>query len=494
MDRRACVDVPALPLQLVVRGGVTGPAAVVEKDKPQGAILEANEAARRRGVLPGMRYAAALSLAPDLHAREVPPAATAAGVEEVATILRRFSPGVEPAPVDAEPGVFWLDVAGLARLYASAGAWAREVRAALAAAGFRAAVVVGFSRFGTYAVARSLGGARAVAFARPADEDAAARRVPLGRVGIEPRARDDLAKLGVATVGQLCALPATGIARRFGAEARRLHELAAGKLDEPLTPAIPPEALVRRIDLDDPEADVESLTFRGKQLLDPLLPLLMRRGEALAELTVRLGLRKDVRTEIIRPAEPTLDGVQVLGLLRLRLEGAELPEGVRWLEAEARGAPATTEQLRLWAAKPRCDVRAAGRALARVRAAFGDDAVVTARLRDGHLPEARFAWEPLGRLSLPSPRPAGTRPLVRRIVDRPAPLPPRPPNEPDGWLLRGVEHGSVSRLVGPYLLSGGWWRLEVSRDYYFAEMRGGEIFWIYYDRRRRRWFLQGEVA
>ncbi|HKA90897.1 MAG TPA: DNA polymerase Y family protein, partial [Haliangiales bacterium] len=289
MDRRACVDVPALPLQLVVRGGVTGPAAVVEKDKPQGAILEANEAARRRGVLPGMRYAAALSLAPDLHAREVPPAATAAGVEEVATILRRFSPGVEPAPVDAEPGVFWLDVAGLARLYASAGAWAREVRAALAAAGFRAAVVVGFSRFGTYAVARSLGGARAVAFARPADEDAAARRVPLGRVGIEPRARDDLAKLGVATVGQLCALPATGIARRFGAEARRLHELAAGKLDEPLTPAIPPEALVRRIDLDDPEADVESLTFRGKQLLDPLLPLLMRRGEALAELTVRLG-------------------------------------------------------------------------------------------------------------------------------------------------------------------------------------------------------------
>ena len=74
------------------------------------------------------------------------------------------------------------------------------------------------------------------------------------------------------------------------------------------------------------------------------------------------------------------------------------------------------------------------------------------------------------------------------------PLPQRPPNEPDGWLLRGVEGGSVSRLVGPYLLSGGWWKLEVQRDYFFAEMRGGEIFWIYYDRRRRRWFLQGEVA
>src|SRR5262249_8430238 len=206
VDRRAWVGVRALPLQLVVGGGVTGRAAVVEKDKPQGAILEANEAARRRGVLPGMRYAAALSLAPDLHAREVPPAATAAGVEEVATILRRFSPGGGAAPGGAEAGGVWLGVPGVARPHASAGAGAGEGRAALAAAGFRAAVVVGFSRFGPYAVARSLGGARAVAFARPADEDAAARRVPLGRVGIEPRARDDLAKLGVATVGQLCAL------------------------------------------------------------------------------------------------------------------------------------------------------------------------------------------------------------------------------------------------------------------------------------------------
>src|SRR5262249_56859276 len=105
---------------------------------------------------------------------------------------------------------------------------------------------------------------------RRAGGAAAPRGVRPGGGGIEPGARDALAKLGVATGGQLCALPATGTARRFGAEARRLHELAAGKLDEPLTPAIPPEALVRRIDLDDPAAGVGGLTFRGKQLPQPL--------------------------------------------------------------------------------------------------------------------------------------------------------------------------------------------------------------------------------
>ena len=35
------------------------------------------------------------------------------------------------------------------------------------------------------------------------------------------------------------------------------------------------------------------------------------------------------------------------------------------------------------------------------RAEFGDDAVVQAKLKDGHLPEARFAWEPLNRVKLP---------------------------------------------------------------------------------------------
>jgi protein ImuB len=33
----------------------------------------------------------------------------------------------------------------------------------------------------------------------------------------------------------------------------------------------------------------------------------------------------------------------------------------------------------------------------------------------------------------------------------------------------------------------------VHREYHFAEMKRGECLWIYYDRRRRRWFVQGQV-
>lgn len=44
-----------------------------------------------------------------------------------------------------------------------------------------------------------------------------------------------------------------------------------------------------------------------------------------------------------------------------------------------------------------------------------------------------------------------------------------------------------------YILSGGWWHdREVHREYHFVHARG-EILWIYYDRPRGRWRLQGKV-
>ena len=73
----ACVELPAFPLQLLLKRhpGWTGrPVAVVDRDKPQGMILQVNEEARAAGVRTGMRYSAGLSLAHTLHAGEVPPA------------------------------------------------------------------------------------------------------------------------------------------------------------------------------------------------------------------------------------------------------------------------------------------------------------------------------------------------------------------------------------------------------------------------------------
>jgi protein ImuB len=77
---------------------------------------------------------------------------------------------------------------------------------------------------------------------------------------------------------------------------------------------------------------------------------------------------------------------------------------------------------------------------------------------------------------------------------KPVPLPAESRRtHDDGWLILGPKHGTIDKLTGPYVFSGGWWNREIQREYYFAETRRGDLLWLYYDRVRRKWFWQGTV-
>src|SRR5215470_16886683 len=119
--RVACLDLPGFPLQLVLRqepAWRTQPVVVIDDDRPQGEVLWACERARTSGVLIGQRYAYALSLCEGLRARVVPPEQIDEAIAELRAVLHRLSPGVEPG----EPGTFWLDGEGLARVFPDAAA------------------------------------------------------------------------------------------------------------------------------------------------------------------------------------------------------------------------------------------------------------------------------------------------------------------------------------------------------------------------------------
>ena len=300
MDRTACIDLPAFPLQLLLRKHPEWrehPAAVVEADTPQGTILWINEKARAAGIATGMRYAAGLSLAAGLRAGVVTSKDIDDEIAQLGELLRRFTPSVEPGK--DEPGVFWLDAKGLERLFGALTEWASSLHAELVRAGFIASLAVGFDRFAVYAVAKNRKGDTplslsllssesvrgtssfseqsgirgalsekedvpraasriekkkgsvpfSVVFDTPAAERAAAREVRLDRLALPTAARDTLLKLGVTTVGRFVDLPLDGVGVRFGPEVRRLHRLASGALTQPLTPTYRRPAM-RRLILD----------------------------------------------------------------------------------------------------------------------------------------------------------------------------------------------------------------------------------------------------
>ncbi|MDZ4860704.1 MAG: DNA polymerase Y family protein [Candidatus Hydrogenedentes bacterium] len=493
MDRTACVDIQGLPLQLLLRAHpdwTVRPVVVVDRDTPLGLIQWANELAYASRIFPGMRYAAGLSLSRELRGGVVAETEITEAVRAMTQRLWCFSPRIEPAK--HEHGVFWLDASGLRAVYPSLEAWAALIRDDLRDAGFRAVVAVGFSRFGSYAAAHS--SMHGFVFQSSEQERAHLRQVPIERVLIDPRLRDTLLKLGVKTLGAFIALPAEGIRARFGAGAAALHELARGEGWDALNAERLFEPLERREQLDYPEDNLDRLLALFAERLQGLFMELAARHETLASLriTLRLGDGSELCEEIT-PATPTLDANQLLQLLRLRVGALSLSAPVIEFRMCATGITANEQQLGLFPDAALRNAEAALRAFARIRAELGNGTVVCAHLHEGHLPEARYGWEPLQRLALPHPRRVAVRPMVRRIFAPPIALPPRDRHEPDGWLIAGISEGPVEEVIGPQIVSGGWWMREIARTYFYVRTRSGRWLWIYHDQKRRRWYLQGEI-
>ncbi len=152
------------------------------------------------------------------------------------------------------------------------------------------------------------------------------------------------------------------------------------------------------------------------------------------------------------------------------------------------------------AAKQRRRLAAGG--LARIQSEFGEGSLFRIEKREGPIPAGQYRCRPVpaDRVLAGAPTgavrpPPGAPPaVVRRIYDEPQALRRR---KGGNWLLREMERGAVRVAAGPWRTSGTWWRRlagrPTGRDYYFASLPTGEVRWVFHDRERRGWFLEGRV-
>lgn len=491
--RVACVDVPALPLQLLSRAHpqwADAPLAVVEEDSPQAKILWVDELAAARRVRVGMRYASALQLSRALRAAPVSEESLRRARAEILEALHARTPRVEPDRERA--GVFWLDPSGLDALFGPLEAWAKSVHSSLTALELDSSVVVGFARLRAWAIARSMSGSAPDGhrvLESVAEETHLASRTPLLRLDLEPELREALLGLGVRTLGGFLQLPRGDVGLRFGPEASRLHALFDDALRLPMQAAPFEEPIAIEAELNPPDGDATRLLFCIKGALHALIAELTRRALALRALRIVFELeRGGAPEERIEPARATRDAMAILELVRLRLDRIRLTAPVERLRLSAEPVRLDGEQLSLFAGERR-DPAAASLSIARLRAAFGEGVVTRARLRDAWLPENRFVWEPTSKVDAPLPITHQSKTegvLVRRLLSRPERLPVdargRPRTRPP-----------LVQLTGPYRIQGGWWIREAARDYFFGEREDGALLWLFRERRERTWFLHGVV-
>lgn len=473
----ACIRIPALPLQLARRAAPEdeSPLAVVADARKDAKLVLVNRAAHALRLSPGMRQSTAKELVPTLRVHVVSEADVQAALEELVALLQTLSPEVELD--DTHAGVLYADPSGLVHIHGGATGFALAVTEALAANGLSAAVVVAFDRPTSFVVACGLGKGTFVA-ASPEEARARAESVRLGSLSFSTDLLRALTRLGLRFVGELIGLPADTVHARLGAEASRFVRAFASASTLPLQPRVFAAPLERGFEIEPPEADAERLVFVAKTCFTELVREARRESTSIValRLTFSLDHAPPVATRL-EPASPTYD-VALLGeLLRLRLSALPLVAAVKHVHVFAETTTPTREQLALFRAKR--DLESARRALARVRAAFGEDAVVRAALKDAHLPEASFVFEPTLEVRAPQAKRVARAPLVRRMHRTPRPL---------DLEARGVVLGEVA-----FSLSGGWRVRDVSRDYYYAHAEDGALLLVFFDHVRKRYFVQGEV-
>ena len=493
MDRVACVDITALPLQILLKRHSDwreDPVVVVDRDAAQGTVCWMNQPARTAGIRAGMRYAAALSITHALRGAHVPACEIQRTLHAIKDRLWRFSPGIETCP--EEPGVLWLEADGLSELFPSLASWGTTILSDLEEFGFRARLAVGFTRFGAYAAARS--SPRVMIFSSGEDERAHLRSVSLRGLHISLKLRDNLEKLGIDTLGGFMDLPAESIRKRFGGDAHRIHQAANGAAWEPCLFQSHPLPIHRNIDLDFPERNATRLLALVSSHLPSMVDSLNQRNELLRSITLRIQCDKaECITEQLAPATPTLDVAGIHSLLKIRFDALHLPSGVNEISMVATGVEMHPRQVDLFSENRKRDEQSIERAFARIRADLGNDAVQVARCCDRHIPEASFRWVPVHGVKTPEPSAKANPVLVRRFYTPAISLPAQFRDDPDGWLVMRFQDGPVEEVIGPHILNGGWWSRIILRSYAFVRTRSGRWLWIYKDKQRRRWVLQGEV-
>lgn len=503
-SRIACLRLPKFPLQWLYRKRPEWRGSKVvwlEKLKPDAPLRYLSSEATREGLKPGMRYATALGLLPELLAGTCEEQELEEADTEVVELLHRFTPRLRRGREQRTSGLYLLETQGLGLAFGGMRSWADKLLESLKVRGWNAVIALGYTTLACELATHDLGPkSRVFLFSSRAQEQSQTMRQPLSLLGFPPEPLNRLRRFGIQTLEQFLALDEQELLHRFGRELAALYRDTADSFFRDTPTLTENKVCTAEGGFPEPVYDLASLLAMSRRLLSQALPRLARQEEAVSQMHWSFETEEgETIKQQLCPTFPTLHIEDLLHLLRLRLErhfqDHRLKPGQRIerVSLSLLGEPDPEKQGQLFSgwgfeeeeAAPR-DHQAALWALSRVRAEYGEDCLRCACLQDHMVPGRDFvfrvakesAWDPYkdGAESGERQWAASLALRVRRCLGSPLPLATN-----DRW----------NRKEGPYLLQGGWWESKpFSRRYFFARV-GAQTGWLYADELQGGWFAQG---
>lgn len=450
----ACIHAAEFPAQAQLRlrpDLQSHPVAVLEGRPPQQTVCALNHAARLRGATLNITRLDAESIAGlKLLIRSLESEAAARAV--ILECAAQFSPRIQEAG-EATACAFVLDIAGTARLFGPPDRLAQRLRAALAAAGFRASIAVSANY---HAAQIKAAFSRGISVIAEGTEAGALANLPIAALCLAEEHVETFALWGIRTLGELAVISESDLVARLGPQARIWIALARGTAEHTFEPIEPALSLEEFCEFESPVEQIDSLLFIGARMIDCLVARAATHALSLALLTAHMRLEGGATHQrVIRPALPSADRKFLLKLLQLEIAAHPPPAAVTALTLSAEAGQSSLVQLGLFAPQTpepsRLDVT-----LARLKAIVGEDRVGSPVLEDTHR-AGSFRMEGFAvNVNAPASAAQPPRMALRRL---------RPPASVR-VVLRATtpiafsdreNRFEISAAYGPWCSSGCWW-------------------------------------
>ncbi len=446
----------------------TSPRVLLQENR----VVLRNQAAIQAGISQGTTLATAHSIAPDLTHHHRDTALEHARLQLLAETLYQFTSQVSLQP----PNGLLLEISGSLRLFGTTIDLSNRVRLQCEALGHRALISTDKTPLAALLLARS----------QASRIDAVSLHQVQWPASVPPGMTEQLANMGIHTLGALLKLPQGELAHRFGVALTDFLSRLSGKRPDPQSAIEPSETFISALHLPNPINSKDALRFPMSRLLGELQAWLVGRqlGAERTRWCFTSGNGRTASFEVaLSAAQQRRDAF--LELTCLKLEGADLPDDVLNLELKADAlAPWLPANTSLFG-EGSSGQSSLGELLNHLRARMGERSCSGVRSATSHPPE--HAW-----LTVPPDDMLGLAQKAGKAVEHALPKAPTRPL----WLFdpaKPIDPDALVILRGPERIQGAWWDSFIQRDYYVARHKNGAECWAYVDQ-HRHWYLHGYFA
>ncbi len=460
-----CLHLPHLAIELR-QPAPEGFAAITDRHGARRVLIACNESARAQGVFKNLDATVALAREPQLQLIERSRSAETQALKALAGWAGQFSSQVS---FDAARWLLWLEIGASIRYFGGLQTLRSQIAEGIALLGYTANIGIATT---LEAAALLAVNDQPMAIVSQPMLAQAIGALPLDTLALGPKAHSALQASGLRSIGEVLALPAAALSRRFGLEATDYLQRLLGRQPDIRAPFRSPARYRRMFEFTQSVATVEGLLFALRRMLHEFQGFLRGRDTAIQTLQLSLCHRDAAGTQLqLHTSTPQRDAVRLFALLREKLERTVLPEAVTQMVLAAQQfVPLGYTQADLFDDAPQHDAGWAD-LLDKLRARLGENCVRYLGLADDHRPEKAWCVQNSG---------VATQ-LPQDFPDRPL------------WILEPRLIQKLPQLLGtPERIEAGWWNHEDScRDYYLARTAEGARWWLYREAATQQWFLQG---